>query len=488
MIFRTSMELLNEKQNIEAYDFTLCDILAVVGDVFNEANIDIKNAHIPGADCLERIRVGDEKNFIKLFIKLTTSFYRMYTLNEEQLFSKEKLSKFTRDAIDNLKELNKRISDLNEDFKEYEDKLIETEQVNNVLNEKLQQQGSLKEQYEKLERVNSTYQEKLMEHQRIKEEIEKYSASLIPELDKDIGSVEQQLEGLKDRYTELDKKHGIVLGNANDIEQKCEEKEKEVKTIENQNKKLTEDLKNKNIQKNELEKSNEALTNEIDQIKSDIADLQQKKVQIDVDKKDLDSERLRLVGEIDTLEADKIYWESERTRVHGLHDEVQEDCDKIKAEVEDIEKRRIALEQEITQYKEQCTRENDDIVTYNQQLIAYQQKLTTINNDREERHRNITEQTIKLENSRIDSFIEKINLERVLCNFRVQQTYIHDKQERISKDINYLLKDNVLDESWMYPQDKNLMDYLERTKADINEKIKEEMIKLEQALVRLEEG
>ena len=76
----------------------------------------------------------------------------------------------------------------------------------------------------------------------------------------------------------------------------------------------------------------------------------------------------------------------------------------------------------------------------------------------------------------------------MLCNFRVQQTYIHDKQERISKDINYLLKDNVLDESWMYPQDKNLMDYLERTKADINEKIKEEMIKLEQALVRLEEG
>ena len=465
MIFRTSMELLNEKQNIEAYDFTLCDILAVVGDVFNEANIDIKNAHIPGADCLERIRVGDEKNFIKLFIKLTTSFYRMYTLNEEQLFSKEKLSKFTRDAIDNLNELNKRISDLNEDFKEYEDKLIETEQVNNALNEKLKQQGSLKEQYEKLEGVNSTYQEKLMEHQRIKEEIEKYSTSLIPELDKDIGSVEQQLEGLKDRYTKLDEAYGIVSDNENDIRQKYEEKEKEVKAI-----------------------ANKALTNEIDQIKIDIEKLQQEKAQIDVDKTALDSERHRLVGEIDALEADKIYWDSEKTKAQVLYDDAKEERDKVKEEVGGIEKRRRELEQEITQYKEDCTRENDAIATYNQQLIAYQQKLTTINNDREERHRNITEQTIKLENSRIDSFIEKINLERVLCNFRVQQTYIHDKQERISKDINYLLKDNVLDESWMYPQDKNLMDYLERTKADINEKIKEEMIKLEQALVRLEEG
>lgn len=488
MIFRTSMELLNEKQNIEAYDFTLCDILAVVGDVFNEANIDIKNAHIPGADCLERIRVGDEKNFIKLFIKLTTSFYRMYTLNEEQLFSKEKLSKFTRDAIDNLNELNKRISDLNEDFKEYEDKLIETEQVNNALNEKLKQQGSLKERYEKLEGVNSTYQEKLMEHQRIKEEIEKYSTSLIPELDKDIGSVEQQLEGLKDRYTKLDEAYGIVSDNENDIRQKYEEKEKEIKEIENRNKKLTEDLKNKNIQKNEFEKSNKALTNEIDQIKIDIEKLQQEKTQIDVDKTALDSERHRLVGEIDALEADKIYWDSEKTKAQVLYDDAKEERDKVKEEVGGIEKRRRELEQEITQYKEECTRENDAIATYNQQLIAYQQKLTTINNDREERHRNITEQTIKLENSRIDSFIEKINLERVLCNFRVQQTYIHDKQERISKDINYLLKDNVLDESWMYPQDKNLMDYLERTKADINEKIKEEMIKLEQALVRLEEG
>lgn len=488
MIFRTSMELLNEKQNIEAYDFTLCDILAVVGDVFNEANIDIKNAHIPGADCLERIRVGDEKNFIKLFIKLTTSFYRMYTLNEEQLFSKEKLSKFTRDAIDNLNELNKRISDLNEDFKEYEDKLIETEQVNNALNEKLKQQGSLKEQYEKLEGVNSTYQEKLMEHQRIKEEIEKYSTSLIPKLDKDIGSVEQQLEGLKDRYTKLDEAYGIVSDNENDIRQKYEEKEKEVKAIENRNKKLTEDLKNKNIQKNEFEKSNKALTNEIDQIKIDIEKLQQEKAQIDVDKTALDSERHRLVGEIDALEADKIYWDSEKTKAQVLYDDAKEERDKVKEEVGGIEKRRRELEQEITQYKEDCTRENDAIATYNQQLIAYQQKLTTINNNREERHRNITEQTIKLENSQIDSFIEKINLERVLCNFRVQQTYIHDKQERISKDINYLLKDNVLDESWMYPQDKNLMDYLERTKADINEKIKEEMIKLEQALVRLEEG
>lgn len=488
MIFRTSMERLNEKQNIEAYDFTLCDILEVVGDVFDEANYDIKDAHIPGADCLERIRVGDEKSFIKLFKKLTTSFYRMYTLNEEQLFSKEKLSKFTRDAIDNLKELNKRISDLNEDFKEYEDKLIETEQVNNALNEKLKQQGSLKEQYEKLEGVNSTYREKLMEHQRIKEEIEKYSTSLIPELDKDIGSVEQQLEGLKDRYTKLDEAYGIVSDNENDIRQKYEEKEKEVKAIENRNKKLTEDLKNKNIQKNEFEKSNKALTNEIDQIKIDIEKLQQEKAQIDVDKTALDSERHRLVGEIDALEADKIYWDSEKTKAQVLYDDAKEERDKVKEEVGGIEKRRRELEQEITQYKEDCTRENDAIATYNQQLIAYQQKLTTINNDREERHRNITEQTIKLENSRIDSFIEKINLERVLCNFRVQQTYIHDKQERISKDINYLLKDNVLDESWMYPQDKNLMDYLERTKADINEKIKEEMIKLEQALVRLEEG
>lgn len=488
MIFRTSMERLNEKQNIEAYDFTLCDILEVVGDVFDEANYDIKDAHIPGADCLERIRVGDEKSFIKLFKKLTTSFYWMYTLNEEQLFSKEKLSKFTRDAIDNLKELNKRISDLNEDFKEYEDKLIETEQANNALNEKLKQQGSLKERYEKLEGVNSTYQKKLMEHQRIKEEIEKYSASLIPELNKDIGYVKQQLEGLKDRHTKLDEVYGIVSGNANDIEQKCRKKEKEVKAIENQNKKLTEDLKNKNIQKNELEKSNEALTNEITQVKSNITDLKQKKVQIEDKKTALNSERDKLVDEIYALEANRIYWESEKTKAQVLYEDAKKERDKVKEEVVDVQKSRGELEQEITQYKEDCTRENDAIVTYNQQLIAYQQKLTTINNDREERHRNITEQTIKLENSLIDSFIEKINLERVLCNFRVQQTYIHDKQERISKDINYLLKDNVLDESWMYPQDKNLMDYLERTKADINEKIKEEMIKLEQALVRLEEG
>lgn len=488
MIFRASMDLLNEKQNIEAYDFTLCDILAVVGDVFNEANYDIKNAHIPGADCLERIRVGDEKNFIILFNKLTTSFYRMYTFNKEQLFSKEKLSKVTRDAIDKLNELNKRISDLNEDFKEYEDKLIETEQVNNALNEKLKQQGSLKERYEKLEGVNSTYQKKLMEHQRIKEEIEKYNTSLIPELDKDIGSVEQQLKGLKDRYTKLDEAYGIVSDNENDIRQKYERKEKEVKAIENRNKKLTEDLKNKNIQKNEFEKSNKALTNEIDQIKIDIEKLKQKKVQIEDEKADLESESHRLVGEIDALKADRIYWESEMTNAQVLYDDAKKERDKAKEEVGDVEKSRRELEQEITQYKEDCTRENDAIATYNQQLIAYQQKLTTINNNREERHRNITEQTIKLENSRIDSFIEKINLERVLCNFRVQQTYIHDKQERISKDINYLLKDNVLDESWMYPQDKNLMDYLERTKADINEKIKEEMIKLEQALVRLEEG
>lgn len=488
MIFRTSMERLNEKKNIEAYDFTLCDILEVVGDVFDEANYDIKEAHIPGADCLERIRVGDEKSFIKLFKKLITSFYRMYTLNEEQLFSKEKLSKFTRDAIDNLKEVNKRISDLNEDFKEYEDKLIETEQANNALNEKLKQQGSLKERYEKLEGVNSTYQKKLMEHQRIKEEIEKYNTSLIPKLDKDIGSVEQQLKGLNDRYTKLKEAYGIVSDNENDIRQKYEKKEKEVKAIENQNKKLTEDLKNKNIQKNEFEKSNKALTNEIDQIKIDIEKLKQKKVQIEDEKDDLESESHRLVGEIEALDADKIYWESEKTKTQGVYDDAKKERDKVKEEVGDVEKRRGALEQEITQYKEDYTRENDAIVTYNQQLIAYQQKLTTINNDREERRRNITEQTIKLENSRIDSFIEKINLERVLCNFRVQQTYIHDKQERISKDINYLLKDNVLDESWMYPQDKNLMDYLERTKADINEKIKEEMIKLEQALVRLEEG
>lgn len=184
-------------------------------------------------------------------------------------------------------------------------------------------------------------------------------------------------------------------------------------------------------------------------------------------------------------EAERHALEAEKARIQGLHDQVEKEHTAIRQTTEQIEKQREQMLAEIETYKRQCETEQAAIENSKEQKHLYETQIEYIKAEQERRQTEIAEQKKRLEDAKIELYIYKINLERLIRNYQIQQQFLDQKQMQIAAQIKALLDDDVLNGSWMYSID-DLRTALNSKRETMNRQIQQEMKLFADVLRKLE--
>lgn len=184
-------------------------------------------------------------------------------------------------------------------------------------------------------------------------------------------------------------------------------------------------------------------------------------------------------------EAERHALEAEKARIQGLHDKVEKEHTAIRQTTEQIEKQREQMLAEIETYKRQCETEQAAIENSKEQKHLYETQIEYIKAEQERRQTEIAEQKKRLEDAKIELYIYKINLERLIRNYQIQQQFLDQKQMQIAAQIKALLDDDVLNGSWMYSID-DLRTALNSKRETMNRQIQQEMKLFADVLRKLE--
>ena len=184
-------------------------------------------------------------------------------------------------------------------------------------------------------------------------------------------------------------------------------------------------------------------------------------------------------------EAERHALVAEKARVQSLHDQVEKEHTAIRQTTEQIEKQREQMLAEIETYKQQSETEQEAIENSKEQKHLYETQIEYIKAEQERRQTEIAEQKKRLEDAKIELYIYKINLERLIRNYQIQQQFLDQKQMQIAAQIKALLDDDVLNGSWMYSID-DLRTALNTKRETMNRQIQQEMKLFADVLRKLE--
>ena len=174
-------------------------------------------------------------------------------------------------------------------------------------------------------------------------------------------------------------------------------------------------------------------------------------------------------------EADRQALEAEKARIQSLSDRAEKEHTEIRETAGQLEKQREQILDKIEAYKQQCENEQTAIEQGEEQMRLYAAQIEYIRKEQQQKQIEIAEQKKRLEDAKIELYIYKINLERQIRNYQIQQQFLDSKQMQIAAQIKALLDDDVLNEAWMYSIDdlKNaLVTKRENTNRQIQQEIK----------------
>lgn len=485
MNFGTIMQALEAKQSKTEEEFTMDDLLGLVVDLFDDVDRSFKESGVQDVAKVEDIKVDDEKRFMRNLCKLAISFGRIYH-NNLDYFSEDNMTAIRRKAVDSLTEIEQRASLLDGQIKAAESMERELTKSNEALEKKLNKMKTLNQQLEQLEGLKCTYEDKLEKSRTIQEEIDDYSSNQIPKLENEIKQYELQFYEINKSYSELCDSYNEEIDRINSVRDEYEAKRLEKEQIAADGEELRQQINAIRLRKDELVEANEKLSSDIEQLETDIQELNQQQQDINRQIDIINDNKITLEGKIRELRAEQGYLETENYRVQSDYDRVKKEHADMKYEAEHWEERRKELMKETESYKDQCVSEQYMITGYEKEIVSLKQQYETIKKKQEDSRKEIAEQKKRTEEAKIDFFIYKVNLERLIRNSQIQQEALGRKQVQIATQIKTLLDDDVINESWMYSMD-DLRKTLEDRREKINDQIKREMKLFESALIKLED-
>lgn len=184
-------------------------------------------------------------------------------------------------------------------------------------------------------------------------------------------------------------------------------------------------------------------------------------------------------------EADRQALEAEKARIQSLSDRAEKEHTEIRETAVHLEKQREQILDKIEAYKQQCENEQTAIEQGEEQMRLYAAQIEYIRKEQKQKQIEIAEQKKRLEDAKIELYIYKINLERQIRNYQIQQQFLDSKQMQIAAQIKALLDDDVLNEAWMYSID-DLKNALVTKRENTNRQIQQEIKLFADVLRKLE--
>lgn len=478
---KQAIELQQEKA---VRDFTMDDLLSLVVDLFNNVDRNFKDAGIEGVSKLEDIGVKDETRFSKYLCRLAVSLGRIYHKNMD-IFSEDGMTAVKRKAVKELTEVKEQAEILDSQLLELQSKIDELEQLNQGTREKLAAIKSLEEQLEQLDNLRCEYEDKLEKSRTLQEDIDDYGESRIPEIEADIAEKESSFNQLYEKYSELCARYSGETEKNDLIRKEYEEKLEMLDAVTDDREALRQQCTEADTERENVKAETSELENELKKIEQDKNVLGQQMENIKAEIYALKRDKAALIDATGELMADRNYLETEKIRAEKDYDRVKLEHDDIQHKAEQLEEKRTELLKEIESYKSMCENEHADIEKYEHEISQCSEQFESMRRNQENRRKELAEQKKRMEDARIDFFIYKIRLERLIRNSQIQQEYLGKKQKQIAAQIKALLDDDVINKSWMYSID-DLRDVLINRREKMNEQIRNEIRLFESVLLKLE--
>lgn len=495
MNFGTVIQAVEANQEKSENEFTMEDLLGLVVDMFNAAGRSFKNANIQGVSKVEDIRVEDDNRFIRNLCKMSISMGRIYN-NNKDLFSENSMTVIERKAIDALSEVEAQAVILDKQIKEAEEKQQELESRKNDLEKKKEELYSIEFQSRQLEEMKSKYEDMLARVDTMQQEIDNYTSIQIPNVEDQIKTCEETRGKLNQEYSDLCSAYDEAVMKNREIQQEIEDKEKAVESAQLERDNYRQKIFEAEKTKTGLQEESNNLSVEEEQIGKDIEALELQKDEAIKQIEIIKDKKMSLDDAVRKVLADQNYWEVEQDRAQAEYDRILQDHAEAKNNAEKYETESRNLSNEIDILKKQCEEEKAKISNSSEMCELYKSRYAEIKKEQEDKCQDIDNQKKRMENARIEFYILKADLERVIRNSQIQHENLEKEQLQLADQIKPLLelvKDSNLqkiyennDNNNGYEMVRTLRTALETVRKQTNDQIRHEKDVFADTLRKLE--
>ena len=281
-----------------------------------------------------------------------------------------------------------------------------------------------------------------------------------------------------------------------EIQQEIEDKEKAVESAQLERDNYRQKIFEAEKTKTGLQEESNNLRVEEEQIGKDIEALELQKddaiKQIEIIK----DKKMSLDDAVRKVLADQNYWEVEQDRAQAEYDRILQDHAEAKNNAEKYETESRKLSNEIDILKKQCEEEKAKISNSSEMRELYKSRYAEIKKEQEDKCQDIDNQKKRMENARIEFYILKADLERVIRNSQIQHENLEKKQLQLADQIKPLLelvKDSNLQKTYEnndnnngYEMVRTLRTALETVRKQTNDQIRHEKDVFADTLRKLE--